>query len=155
MTCRPARPSSAIATPTEGLALSVSTASIIDLDGIDPVDVVFTFQWQVLIGTTWTNIVGETNGLFVPQQAQVGSPIRVAVTYTDDQGTTETVFSAATGIVGDEIIAGGGATPSTERPAMTSSWPAAARHRQRPRRQRRDSTARAAPIPCAAGKATT
>ena len=97
------------ATPTEGLALSVSTASIIDLDGIDPVDVVFTFQWQVLIGTTWTNIVGETNGLFVPQQAQVGSQLRVAVTYTDDQGTTETVFSAATGIVGDEIIAGGGA----------------------------------------------
>ena len=97
------------ATPTEGLALSVSTASIIDLDGIDPVDVVFTFQWQVLIGTTWTNIVGETNGLFVPQQAQVGSQLRVAVTYTDDLGTTETVFSAATGIVGDEIIAGGGA----------------------------------------------
>ena len=98
------------ATPTEGLALSVSTASIIDLDGIDPVDVVFTFQWQVLIGATWTNIVGETNGLFVPQQAQVGSPIRVAVTYTDDQGTTETVFSAATGIVGDEIISGNAGT---------------------------------------------
>ena len=95
-------------TPTEGLALSVSTASIIDLDGIDAA-AVFTFQWQVLIGTTWTDIAGETTGIFVPEQAQVGRPIRVAVTYTDDQGTTETVVSAATGIVGDEIIAGGAA----------------------------------------------
>src|SRR6185503_13262623 len=93
-------------TPTEGLALSVSTASIIDLDGIDAA-AVFTFQWQVLIGTTWTDIAGETNGIFVPEQAQVGRPIRVAVTYTDDQGTTETFVSAATGIVGDGIIAGG------------------------------------------------
>ena len=41
-------------TPTEGLALSVSTASIIDLDGIDPA-VVFTFQWQELIGAIWTD----------------------------------------------------------------------------------------------------
>jgi len=96
------------ASPTEGLALSVSTASIIDLDGIDPA-VVFTFQWQELIGSNWTDIAGATDGIFVPQQDQVGRQLRVAVTYTDDQGTTETVLSAATGIVGDEIFSDVGA----------------------------------------------
>ena len=40
-------------TPTEGLALSVSTAGIIDLDGTGAA--VFTFQWQQLIGATWRN----------------------------------------------------------------------------------------------------
>jgi len=89
-------------TPTEGLALSVATAGIVDLDGTTAA--VFTFQWQQLVGATWTNIVGANTALFTPQQAQVGRQLRVAVTYTDDQGTIETVRSAATGVVGDRII---------------------------------------------------
>ena len=98
-------------TPTEGLALSVSTAGIIDLDGTGAA--VFTFQWQQLIGATWQNIAGADTQLFAPTQAQVGRQLRVRVTYTDDQGTTETVVSAPTGITGDEIITGGGAQTIT------------------------------------------
>ena len=45
-----------------------------------------------------------TGQLFVPTQAQVGLLLRVLVTYTDDQGTVETVASAATDVVGDLIF---------------------------------------------------
>ena len=57
----------------------------------------------------WTDIVGATGQLFVPQQAQVGLMLRVVVTYTDDGGTTETVMSAATDVVGDLFLGGAAA----------------------------------------------
>src|SRR6185369_3044188 len=59
-------------------------------------------------GITWVDAVGDltdgTGQLFVPTQAQVGLQLRVLVTYTDDQGTVETVASAATQVVGDLIF---------------------------------------------------
>ena len=59
-------------------------------------------------GVTWVDAVGDltdgTGQLFVPTQAQVGLQLRVVVTYTDDQGTVETVASAATQVVGDLIF---------------------------------------------------
>jgi len=94
-------------TPTEGRALTVNLLTIVDPDGTTGLvdgTVIPTFQWeQSADGVTWTPIGGATNQLFVPSQTQVGLRLRVAVTFVDDNGTTETVRSAATDIVGDLI----------------------------------------------------
>jgi Ca2+-binding RTX toxin-like protein len=80
---------------------------------------VFSYQWQRLaigadpaIATNWTN-VGIDSPQFTPTQAEVGHQLRVVVSYTDDQGTAETVTSAATGIVGDFVPANAAAQTLT------------------------------------------
>ena len=101
-------------TPTEGRALTVSTATIFDPDGTTAA--VFTFQWQQANATGvgggaagFSDIVGATGQLFVPTEAQVNRELRVVVTFTDDQGTTEVVFSAPTTVVGDLFLGGAAA----------------------------------------------
>ena len=89
------------ASPTETLTLTVSN-SFSDADGLDAA--VFSYQWQRLDGAVWVN-VGADLPQFAPTQAEVGHRLRVIVSYTDDQGTAETVTSAATGPVGDFIPA--------------------------------------------------
>jgi Ca2+-binding RTX toxin-like protein len=89
-------------TPTEGVTLTAFTNQIADPDGL--VGVVFNFQWQQLINGVWTNIAGATDQLFTPTQAQVLRQIRVVTTFVDEGGTTETLTSAATGPVGDQIL---------------------------------------------------
>ena len=95
-------------TPTEGEALTVNLLTIADPDGTAGLvdgTVIPTFQWeQSADGVTWTPIPGAVNQLFVPTQAQVGLRLRVVVTFVDDNGTTETVTSAATDVVGDLLI---------------------------------------------------
>ncbi|MFM6400330.1 MAG: hypothetical protein ACKPFF_26940, partial [Planktothrix sp.] len=44
----------------------------------------------------WTNISGATNNTFTLSQAQVGKKVKVKVSYTDGQGTAETVNSTPT-----------------------------------------------------------
>src|SRR5262245_31997239 len=90
-------------TPTEGIAITASTAGISDADGLTTAT--FAFQWQQSPdGVTWADIVGATAASFTPAQAQVLQLLRVAVTYTDDFGTTETVTSDPTGNVGDHLV---------------------------------------------------
>ncbi len=99
-------------TPTEGRALTVDTNTIVDSDGTTTAVTAgtFIFQWQQSAdGVVWTDIAGATGQLFVPTQAQVGLMLRVVVTYTDDGGTTETVMSAATDVVGDLFLGGAAA----------------------------------------------
>ena len=91
-------------TPTQGRALTVDPLVIVDPDGTATAVAAgaFTFQWQQSVdGIVWTPIAGGDGQLFVPGQAQVGLRLRVAVTFVDDGGTTETVFSAATDVVGN------------------------------------------------------
>ena len=68
--------------------------------------VIPTFQWeQSADGVTWTTYRrAPRTSCSCPTQAQVGLQLRVAVTFVDDNGTTETVRSAATDVVGDLII---------------------------------------------------
>ena len=97
-------------TPTETQQLSALNA-ITDIDGL--AGAVFTYQWQQANvtgvggggpgGINFVDIPGATLPTFTPTQAQVDRELRVVVTYTDDQGTTETVSSAATTVVGDFI----------------------------------------------------
>lgn len=93
-------------TPTEGSALTASTALIQDADGLGT----FAFQWQLSTngGATFTNIAGATAQTFTPAQAQVNGLLRVVVTFTDAGGTVETVTSAVTDVVGDLINDGAG-----------------------------------------------
>ena len=83
------------ATPTEESPVTVSTGNIADRDGLTTA--VFTRQWQQSSdGNAWANIAGATNPTFTPRAAQVGQRLRAVVSYTDDQGTNESVASAAT-----------------------------------------------------------
>jgi hypothetical protein len=75
-------------TPTQNQVLTASN-TLIDIDGLGPI----TYQWkrngvQIASGTTYTLV-----------QADVGSAITVTASYTDIQGTPESVTSAATAAV--------------------------------------------------------
>jgi Ca2+-binding RTX toxin-like protein len=94
-------------TPTEGIEISASTAGIADADGLTTA--VFQFQWQraATAAGPFTSIIGATAATYTPVQADVLGVLRVVVTFTDDGGTTETLFSAATSQVGDHITGNG------------------------------------------------
>ena len=77
----------------EDQTLTANTASIADDDGLG----VFSYQWQQSSdGINWNNISAATASAFTPSDAQVGQQLRVQVSYTDGQGTAESVTSAAT-----------------------------------------------------------
>ena len=80
----------------ENEELTADPSGLSDADGLGA----FSYQWQVLTVDGWVNITGATNATFTPDEDQIGSQVRVVVSYTDGQGTVETVESAAT----DEIV---------------------------------------------------
>ena len=98
-------------TPTEGMAVTVNADAIIDLNGFGPNPMAFQWQASSDSGLTWVDIAGATNTTFTPAQAQVGQLLRVLASYTDAMGYAETVISAATEVVGDNIR--GTADPDT------------------------------------------
>jgi hypothetical protein len=73
-----------------GVAVTADPSPIVDADGL--VGVTFAYQWQA--GTA--SIAGATGPTFKPTTAQVGSTLRVVVSYTDNHGTAESVASAST-----------------------------------------------------------
>ena len=93
-------------TPTEGTAVTASTATIADRNGLGA----FSFQWQTSgNGTIWTDITGATTASFNPTQTQVGLQLRVLVRFTDQSGFAEQLTSAATTVVGDLFTGTAGA----------------------------------------------
>ena len=84
-------------TPTENQVLNAAN-TLADADGLGPI----TYQWQTLIGNTWTNISNATNDTFTLDNAQVGDQIRVAALYTDGYGTLETVYSNSINVITDQ-----------------------------------------------------
>jgi len=102
-------PTNGLVSPTEGAQLTVNTAAIQDANGLGA----FSYQWQQSTngGQTWTNIpaaLGGTSGSFTPSDGllglggQVGNILRVAVSFTDSNGYSETVFSGPTQVVGND-----------------------------------------------------
>ncbi|MFM6511804.1 MAG: proprotein convertase P-domain-containing protein, partial [Microcystis panniformis] len=70
--------------------------NLADADGLGTLN----YQWQQSTdGTNWTNISGATNTTLSLGDNQVGKFIRVQVTYSDGQGTVETINSSATSAV--------------------------------------------------------
>ncbi|UWR10000.1 DUF4214 domain-containing protein [Sulfitobacter mediterraneus] len=72
----------------QGATLTAGTGGIADPDGLGA----FSYQW--LRGET--DIAGATGAQYTPVQADVGATLQVRVTYTDGQGSVETVISGAT-----------------------------------------------------------
>jgi len=78
-------------TATEDHVLTAVTSSLADADTLG----ILRYQWQ-RSGTTWTDIGSATAGTYALGDADVGHTVRLAVSYIDGHGTTETVYSAAT-----------------------------------------------------------
>jgi Ca2+-binding RTX toxin-like protein len=96
-------------TPQEGVAVSVSTSLIADGDGLPGT---LNVAWQASTtptGNTFAAIPGATSASFTPAQAQVNRRLRVRVTFVDAHGTSESVVSAPTGVVGDMFVGTSGA----------------------------------------------
>jgi uncharacterized delta-60 repeat protein len=95
-----------VAAQNETLAASNSLA---DADGLGEIH----RQWQASgdAGGGWSDIAWATGATFVPTINQVGKYLRVLVSYTDGQGTAESIPSAPTALVtlpsGDDSLVGG------------------------------------------------
>jgi Ca2+-binding RTX toxin-like protein len=100
-------------TPT-ATQLITATPVITDADGLTTA--VFDFQWQQSAtgaDGSWTDIAGAIGPVFAPSNDQAGLHLRAEVTYVDDHGTTEQVFSEATQSVGGALTGTGGSDTIT------------------------------------------
>ena len=75
-------------TTAQGETLTADTSSIADADGLGALS----YQWM----RDGIKITGETNSTYTTVDADVGAKLSAAVTYTDLQGTAETLTSAST-----------------------------------------------------------
>ena len=96
-------------TPTQGFPLT-ATHDIDDPNGTT--NAVFSYQWQSRANdlAPWVAIAGATLATFTPpnnSEALVGQQLRVVVSFTDDQGSPESVASAATAVLGDNYVGTG------------------------------------------------
>ncbi|MBS0473508.1 MAG: hypothetical protein JSR60_20745 [Proteobacteria bacterium] len=84
-------------TAIEDHQISADTHLLADADGLGPLH----YQWQHMDGGifvpdgTWVN-VGTDSSSYVPGDGDVGKPMRVIISYTDQHGTTEQVISSQT-----------------------------------------------------------
>ena len=69
-----------------GRTLTVSTAGIMDVDGLPST---FSYQWQRLAGATTTSIAGANSRTYILQAADLGNKVAVGVSFTDDDGNAE------------------------------------------------------------------
>ena len=74
--------------------LTADTSTITDPDGVTRAT--FTYQWMRGDGHDFTEINGATSQTYVLTDDDVGKFIRLRVTFTDDAGNNEVVFSKAT-----------------------------------------------------------
>ena len=82
-------------TPTEDQTLTASTTGVTDPDGLGTPN----YTWQRSTdGNTWTDISQDTNATYTLGDADATRQVRVKMGYTDDGGTQETVYSAASTI---------------------------------------------------------
>ena len=77
-------------TPTQGQTLAAAN-TLADADGLGAIS----YQWQ----RGGVNIAGATGATYTVTQADVGQLLRVVASYTDAQGTAESVASADTAAV--------------------------------------------------------
>ena len=84
--------------PRAEATLGVDTSEIADDNGLT--DPTFTYQWiRVATGESEVDIDGATGSTYEPTDDDVGQRIKVRVTFTDDDGTTEELTSAATDVI--------------------------------------------------------
>ena len=86
-------------TATVGQTLKASTSGIGDVDGktkadAGEMDFAYAYQWVRVDGLTETDISGATSGTYTLADADAGKKVKVKVTFTDDDGTTEGPLSS-------------------------------------------------------------
>ena len=81
-------------TPVVGETLTADPSGIDDPDGLTNRS--FTWRWLRVSGGTDTPIAGATSETYTVAAGDVGSTLKVEASFTDDDGTAETVESAAT-----------------------------------------------------------
>ncbi|MBD2109572.1 DUF4347 domain-containing protein [Nodosilinea sp. FACHB-13] len=80
-------------TVAQGQILTANTSNLSDADGLGTLS----YQWQQSTdGVTWTTIAEATASTFTLTQGQVNQFVRSQVSYTDGDGTAESVLSNAT-----------------------------------------------------------
>ena len=79
-----------------GRMLAASTAGIMDVDGLPST---FSYQWLRKAGPTTTSISGANSSTYTLQAPDLGNKVAVRVSFTDDDGSSETLTSAATATV--------------------------------------------------------
>ena len=85
-----------------GELLMADASNIGDPDGI--AGATFSYQWIADDGTTDSDIDGATGETYWPSAGDVGSTIKVKVSFTDDEDNAESVTSAATGAVAGPAV---------------------------------------------------
>ena len=81
-----------------GQTLTAATTGITDADGLT--SPTYTYQWIRVDGTDEEDISGENSSTYTLVDADLGTTLKVRVTFADDLGHTETLTSAATATVG-------------------------------------------------------
>ena len=84
-------------TPQVGETLTADTSGIADANGLTNVQ--YTYQWIRNDGTADTQILGATGATYTLAPADEDNTIKVSVSFTDDDGYSETLTSAATAAV--------------------------------------------------------
>ena len=106
--------------------LSAGTSGISDDNGLT--NAAFTYQWVHSADGTDTGISGATGTTYLPTSADAGSAIKVRVSFTDDDGYSETVTSNATASVvaqsepADPPAAPVGLTGTSDGDSVSLSW---------------------------------
>ncbi len=97
-----------------GEMLTVDTSGISDEDGLT--NVAFGYQWVSSDGNADTDISGATGSSFTLTDSELGKTIKVRVSFTDDAGNDENLYSAPTSSV--EARAN---RPATGSPSITGT----------------------------------
>ena len=84
-------------TPVVGQTLTADESGIDDQDGLT--SATFDWQWIRVSGSTDTPIPGATSETYTVVAGDVGAKLKVEASFTDDDGTEETVESAETATV--------------------------------------------------------
>ena len=100
-----------------GQTLTASTTGIADANGLT--SPTYTYQWIRVDGTDEADIASANSSTYILVDADLGTTLKVRVTFDDDLGHTETLTSAATATVG--AVATG---PPTVNDVAVTSTPA-------------------------------
>ena len=97
-----------------GQTLTAGTTAIMDTEGLTSVS--YTYQWIRTATGVDTNISGATASTYTLVAADLGTTIKVRVSFTDDASNAETLTSAATA-----AVAASTNTPATGAPTITGT----------------------------------
>ena len=100
-----------------GQTLTASTTGIADADGLTSVS--YAYQW-IRVNGTEADIAAANSSTYILVDADLGTTLKVRVSFTDDASNSETLTSAATATVG----AGAVATAPTVTDVAVTSTPA-------------------------------